>query len=413
MTERYTYNINETNRIGSGGFTKVYKGYDRLLEQAIAIKIFPYSGVGYPFDTWKEEFKLISNIRHQNVVEYLDFIIFDNEQGGKCVGIIMEYCDFGTLKDIIYQGNYSDYDIIEIFKGILEGLKFVHERGIIHCDIKPSNIIIKKDSYTGKLIPKLSDFYYCRYPIEKQDNFSLVAINPCPTMTIGTIEYMAPEAYDSFLGPMTDLWSIGVMIYEFFMHKLPFKTRNEVSLFEVARNVISIEVSSKGIPAPFNEIINLCLVKDIRERVSDASVLLRILEIGKRKFNKKKPNPQNFELYKIELLSQIIDIDFVIELNKLKEELAQLKSQKAEVEMDGKSLLNLIKKNNIEDCFKQLNLIEKKFEKGQRKTLIILESQWTDIKQKERVGILNTEETYILNNKIKFNLLEFITDANL
>lgn len=415
LKDRYEIDL-EKNLLGKGGFGNVYKCYDSLLEKQVSAKIITASA--YLIHSIRREFQIVAKLRHQNIIGYYDLIDMESQEAKKSqLAIIMDFANFGTLHDLIYKGNLKIESFTEILIGTLDGLKYIHNKGIIHRDLKPANILIHKDNLTNKLTPIISDFLSSQYLEKNYDAVEFVEVDPERTQVYGTIEYMAPERYDdlSLIGPMTDLWSIGIITYEFFKRELPFKSRQDASFFDIAKSIIVEDIEISNIPSPFAEIINICLVKDLSSRVSDVDVILKLLSdrsdtpLGDFKFKEKIEN----SLYKVELLTMNIEEAFIKQVQDLKNEIRELKNEKNQAKGFNKTeLFALIKDNKIENCFATLSEFESRFDRSEKKSLIILQSQWNDIKHKERVGIVAADDVFILHNKIRNHLIDFITELD-
>ena len=418
VTLKNRYEIDtEKNLLGKGGFGNVYKCYDRLLEKQVSAKII--NAPKYFIDSIYREFKVVAKLRHQNIIGYYDLIEIERiDKEDKQFAIIMDYANSGTFRELIYSNELRIESFTEVLLGLFEGIRYIHNHGIIHRDLKPSNILIHKDNITEKLTPILSDFLSSQYLKENYDSFEFEEVDPVDrrrTRIVGTIEYMAPERYDdlSVIGPMTDLWSIGVIIYEFFNKKLPFNSRSNSTYFDIAKRIIEEEIDLSGIPSPFNEIVKICLVKDLSARVSDVDILIKLLTKVQNfafqdlEFKEKIKESIN----KVELLSMEIEDEFVKQVQELKKEIDALKKEKKQVkELSQSDLFTLIRDNRIEDCFTALKDLESNLKRRERKSLIILESQWNDIIHKERVGIVGADDVYVLHNKIRNHLIDFINE---
>lgn len=415
VTLKNRYEIDtEKNLLGKGGFGSIYKCYDNLLEKSVSAKIV--NAPAYYRGSIYREFKVVAKLRHQNIIGYYDLIeIEKGENKEKQFAILMDFANYGTLRDLIYSNNLRVDTFTELLLGIFEGLRYIHNHGIIHRDLKPSNILIHKDNITEKLTPLLSDFLSSQYLKENYDSFEFEEVDPERTVILGTIEYMAPERYDdlSVIGPMTDLWSIGVIIYEFFKKELPFQSRKNSTFLEIAKRIIEEEIDLSGIPSPFNEIIKICLVKDLSSRVSDVEILIKLLTKAQgSKFEDIEFKEEIKEdISRIELLSMEIEDKFIKQVQELKKEIDELKrEEKREQSFNKNNLFTLIRDNRIEDCFQSLSDFEVNFNRDERKSLIILQSQWNDIKHKERVGIVGAGDVFILHNKIRNHLIDFINE---
>jgi eukaryotic-like serine/threonine-protein kinase len=222
-------------KIGSGGMGEVYKAEDSKLERIVALKFLPHELT--EDDTAKQRFiqeaKAASKLQHNNICTIHEI---DETKDGQLF-ICMDYYEGQTLKDVLENPvgtNHSDKDdkiyhkisgknastlpvnkAIEMATQIAQGLTKAHELGIIHRDIKPANIMITNDGVVKILdfgIAKLSDTSH------KTKTGS----------TLGTIAYMSPEQVQGIeVDRQTDIWSLGVVLYEMLTGELPFKGDND------------------------------------------------------------------------------------------------------------------------------------------------------------------------------------------
>ena len=285
INERYEVNIDDKgNLLGRGGEGKVYIGTDKTLKSDVAVKVVDITDRILSshknqnnIQKLQLEFSKIELFDHLNVVGYYDWGVFSRKRR-IYFATIMDLADSGSLAAWTFDSDSRNLsDVHSFFIGVLEGIKYIHDKGIIHRDLKPANILIKK-AENGRLVPLLTDLL---------TNIGSEANNVSVTTarfqkTFGTIEYMAPELLgtkDIFVGTMTDFWSFGVILYEFFKGKLPFGTReNGQPPIEIAKQILSKDIKVSGIPAPYNKIIELCLEKDITSRISKADILLEVLK---------------------------------------------------------------------------------------------------------------------------------------
>lgn len=278
--ERYIYN-SQTDFLGKGGFARVYKAKDVLLNRIVALKFFDVEQ--------NQKNNLISEIskaielEHENLCSYYDATILTTynihgETQITEVGVL-EYLDGGNLKEYLHlHPEYLDDFIVDI----LQGLSFLHKRGIIHRDLKAQNILIK-NTLEGP-VAKITDFGLSKV-LDEQTNSSSVLM--------GTIEYMAPEQFNPNLygingkiSTNVDLWSLGVMLYELIAGKKMFTGRgggsNIASVMNDILNNNLINNKLFEIQQPYRVLIEKCLVRNANERAQNASELLGIFEEAKK-----------------------------------------------------------------------------------------------------------------------------------
>ncbi len=202
--------------IGSGGMAVVYRATDRVTGNDVAVKILKDEFVAD--EQFRRRFlnesRAISMLRHRNIVSVIDF-----EFEGNLQYIVMEYIDGITLKDFIRTQKAIPYTIaVKITMQILSALQHAHERGIIHRDIKPQNIMILSD---GTI--KVMDFGIAR--ISKFETVTMT------DKAIGTVYYISPEqARGEHTDEKSDIYSVGVMLYEMLTGALPLTATPPVSV---------------------------------------------------------------------------------------------------------------------------------------------------------------------------------------
>jgi serine/threonine protein kinase len=269
--DRYKYN-SSTNLLGKGGFSRVFKATDLLLERDVALKIFnSEQSARYDLIT---EIKKVIKLDHPNLCRYFDVAILESinalgESEKVQVGI-MEYLDGGDIRT--YTRNHPEKRD-KLLIDVLKGLSFLHKHGIIHRDLKPQNILIK-NTIDGP-VAKITDFGISKALSNEQSSSSTL---------LGTIEYMAPEQFNpgkyginGLINTNLDLWSYGLMMYEIINGQSLFGSRgSNTSAEQVMNNILSDDYYSKvqTLPEPYRKIVSSCLVKDAKMRVNDAEQLI-------------------------------------------------------------------------------------------------------------------------------------------
>ncbi len=207
------YEIREL--IGIGGMANVYRCYDTIDDREVAIKILKdeYLNNEEFIRRFKNESKAIAVLSHPNIVK-----VYDVSFGDMIQYIVMEYIDGITLKEYINQQKVLTWkETVHLVTQILKALSHAHSKGVVHRDIKPQNMMLLSD---GTI--KVTDFGIARFS------------NSTRTMTeqaIGSVHYIAPEqAKGDITDGKTDIYSIGVMMYEMLTGNLPFDGENAVSV---------------------------------------------------------------------------------------------------------------------------------------------------------------------------------------
>jgi len=277
LFNRYTYHSSE-NLIGKGGFSKVYKAYDSKLNRYVALKIYKeieFAGNYKPI----AEIKKVTEFSHPNICRYFDIEEIEQKNpAGKSEKIqvcIMELLDNGNLEEY-YKANKSQLVLKKLLEDILNGLSYLHKKGIIHRDIKPSNILIKEN--TEGPIAKIADFGISEITNTlKNDTTSTIA---------ATIPYLAPEQLDAkkygineSISFNLDLWYLGVTMYEVLTGDVLFKNNEQEGPEQIVVNILSPGLPEKinTLPEPFKNIVSHCIVKNAQNRSQKAEDLLALL----------------------------------------------------------------------------------------------------------------------------------------
>ena len=282
--------INETvlhykilEELGRGGMGEVYKARDTKLDRYVALKFLPSQLTASEEDKARfiQEAKAASAMNHPNVCTIHDIQEYDNR-----LFIVMEYIDGVTLRD--NKQPLSEKRIIDIAIQVAEGLGAAHEKGIVHRDIKPENIMIRKDG-----IVQIMDF-----GLAKLYNTGNVSRLTKAGTTMGTIGYMSPEQVQGLdVDHRTDIFSLGVVLYELLAGEAPFKGVHETAMMYEIVNVDPSPISSvkESIDPQLDGIVLECLEKDKDERFQSAKELAKNL----RKFQRTISAGRSSRLYNV------------------------------------------------------------------------------------------------------------------
>ena len=204
-------------KIGDGGMAVVYKAKDRLLNRFVAIKILKPEFIKDPkfIDSFRRESQAAAGLSHPNIVS-----VFDVGKEGNIYYIVMEVLEGDTLSDIIRrEGHLSEMRAIDIAKQIAQALSSAHKKNIIHRDVKPHNILMSEDGTA-----KIADF-----GIAKAVNSGTIVNNTSTVM--GSVHYLSPEqARGGYVDARSDIYSLGIVLYEMLTGNVPFDGDNPVSV---------------------------------------------------------------------------------------------------------------------------------------------------------------------------------------
>lgn len=250
------------NLIGVGGMAYVYRAYDRVEDRWVAIKILKeeFSDNSDFLRRFRNEAKAITLLSHPNIVE-----VFDVSFGDRLQYIVMEYIDGVTLKQYIEQERALRWDeALHFTIQILMALEHAHEKGIIHRDIKPQNVMLLQD---GTI--KVTDFGIAR--------FSQSETQTMTDKAIGSVHYIAPEqARGDFITDKADIYSVGVMLYEMITGRLPFMADNAVSvaLMQLQAKPVMPRDLNPGLPRGLEQITMKAMEKNPVDRFQSAGEML-------------------------------------------------------------------------------------------------------------------------------------------
>lgn len=262
------YEIEEI--VGVGGMSVVYKAHDEIDDRTVAVKILKEELLqNEEFRRrFKNESKAIAVMDHPNIVK-----VYDVGFGDRVQYIVEEYIDGITLKEYIErQGVLPWKDALYFATQILRALQHAHDKGIVHRDIKPQNIMLLQD---GTI--KVTDFGIARFARSEQRTVTDKAI--------GSVHYISPEqAKGEATDAKSDLYSVGVLLYEMLTGKLPFDADSAVSvaIMQLQNEPIKPSTLNPEIPEGLEEITLRAMQKNPAERYSSAAEMLSDIETFRR-----------------------------------------------------------------------------------------------------------------------------------
>ena len=244
--------------IGEGGMANVYLANDKILDRKVAVKVLrgDLSSDEKFIRRFQREALSVSNLSHPNIVEVYDV----GEEDGEYY-IVMEYIDGKTLKQLLKKREYLTLtEVIDIMTQLTDGIAHAHESYIIHRDIKPQNIMIEDD---GRI--KITDFGIA---------MALNATQLTQTNSVmGSVHYLPPEqASGKGATVKSDIYSMGILMYELLTGTVPFKGDNavEIALKHMKDKIPSIRKQDPSIPQSVENILLKATAKNPRNRYDSA-----------------------------------------------------------------------------------------------------------------------------------------------
>ena len=257
-------------KIGTGGMGDVYKAHDRRLDRIVAIKILKaqYNDETGFIKKFKRESLAAASISHPSIVSIYD-VGTEDLAGLKVHYIVMEYIEGRTLKEVIKEeGRIPEKRALNYAIQILDALKVAHSKGIVHRDIKSPNIMITHDDRV-----KVTDFGIARIA----DNTTVTATNAI----MGSVHYFSPEqARGVKVDNRSDIYSLGIVLYEMLTGKLPFDAENPVSvaLMQVQSKMPKPSDTYSDISEDADILVEKLTMKNPDDRFKDASAAIKAIK---------------------------------------------------------------------------------------------------------------------------------------
>lgn len=257
-------------RVGSGGMAAVYQAKDRSLGRIVAVKLLHESFTsdeGF-LRRFQQEAHAAANLTHPNVVT-----VHDIGQDGHRHYIVMEFVEGQTVKQLIKSFNDQAQFMplnyaLDLIIGVCDGIGYAHRAGLVHCDVKPHNVIVTPDQRV-----KVADFGIARAVSDATQHEKM-------SQVWGTPQYFAPEqASGEAMTPATDVYAIGVMLFEMLTGRLPFtaESHTAMALKHLQEKPPLVSEFNPAVPHQIALVINKVLAKEPTGRYRTAGQLGRIL----------------------------------------------------------------------------------------------------------------------------------------
>jgi eukaryotic-like serine/threonine-protein kinase len=271
-------------KLGEGGMSTVYLALDTKLQRHVAIKFLSdHLADAEARRRFQREAQMASSLNHPHIVTVHDVGEFEGRQY-----LVMECVDGGTLKDWAKEKKRTPKEIAELLTAVADGLAAAHEAGMLHRDIKPTNILIARNGYA-----KLADFGLAKLaPSDRVEGDPSWSVLPSQKGAIlGTIAYMSPEqASGEALDSRSDIFSFAVVLYELLAGKRPFGGRTDL---EVLKTIMHGDLPplSADTPAPYRIMVEKALEKNPAERYQSMREIVVDLKRAQRSGSAVSPFP--------------------------------------------------------------------------------------------------------------------------
>lgn len=276
-----------TAKLGEGGMGEVYRATDTKLDREVAIKLLPEAFTNDPqrLVRFRREAKLLASLSHPNIAG-----IYGLEESGDSQFLTLELVEGENLAERLERGRIEVDDALELARQMASGLEAAHDRGIVHRDFKPANVMVTPDGQA-----KILDFGLAK---AREASNQSADLSQLPTLAapmtqagviLGTAGYMSPEqARGEETDKRTDIWAFGVVFWEMLTGKRLFRGRTSADvLAAVLRGEIDWAELPTASPAAVRRILDRCLVTDLTKRwkdVGDVRVEIERLQAGEEEF---------------------------------------------------------------------------------------------------------------------------------
>jgi serine/threonine protein kinase len=247
-------------RLARGGMSQVYLACDERTQQEVAVKIVSRENSEHA-GRFQREIKALGNLSHEHILPTLDY-----GEEGQWLYMVMPYIEHGTLRDLLHtKGRLTPEEAGKILVQVCAALQFAHDHGIIHRDIKPSNILLQRGEHAY-----LADFGL----VKKVDQSSDLTQTGC---IIGTPEYMAPELAEQPADKSSDIYALGIVLYQLLTGKTPFRGTSPLAVYwkHIQEQPVPPSLLEPAIPASVEQVVLCALEKDPQLRFKSPQAMAR------------------------------------------------------------------------------------------------------------------------------------------
>jgi serine/threonine protein kinase len=245
------------SHIAQGGMANIYLAYDGEKDQTVAIKMV-HEGLSEYSKRFQREVRAMAQLAHDHILPVLDYGQYDS-----WYYLVTPYIEYGTLNSRLAEGPLTLEEVDPILSQLAAALQFAHEQGVVHRDVKPSNILMDDGNHVY-----LADFGLVKQ-VGQETGLTVHG------HLIGTPEYMAPELADEGATPRSDVYSLGILLYQMLAGRVPFKANTPMSVYlcQLRDQPEPPTIFNPTIPAEVENVILRSLDKDPRQRYQSAQEL--------------------------------------------------------------------------------------------------------------------------------------------
>lgn len=280
--------------VARSGMASIFRATDVRNNRVVALKI-PHPDLEADpilFDRFQREAAIGERLDHPNVMKVYQ------EKDRSRVYMVMEWCEGRLLRRILDQGRMTQERAIRIAIEVLKALQYIHENGVVHRDLKPENIMVDENDHI-----KLIDFGIAGDTASRRLTYANF------TATLGTPDYISPEQVKGKRGDgRSDLYSVGVILYEMLTGKLPFSGPSPLAAMNdrLLNPPVPPRVADPSLSPQLQEVLYRALERDPRNRYAHASEFIRDLENPEEVGVEDRPEIHNWQKRKSQLLRKIL-----------------------------------------------------------------------------------------------------------